>query len=226
MSNQQKLHVAIIPDGNRRWAKARALQPWKGHEQAVDNFRGILEWVKKDGRIGTLTLWCFSTENWKRDPEEVKHLMDIFRTRLQDQRKTFQEEGIRVVHSGRIDRLSGSLKSMLDEVTAETAKNSTYVLHLALDYGGKDEVVRAIKKIPRDADITEETIRTHLDHPELPDIDLVIRTSGEQRTSNFALWQSAYGEWMFLEKFFPDLTSNDMHNAIDAFTERQRRYGA
>ena len=219
-----KLHVAIIPDGNRRWAKARALKPWKGHESAVENFRGLLEWVEKDGRIGVLTLWCFSTENWKRDPEEVKHLMDIFRNKLQDERKTFMEKNIRVVHSGRTDRLSESLKSLLDEVAAETTKNTSYILHLALDYGGKDEIVRAVQHIK--GDITEETIREHLDHPELQDIDLVIRTSGEQRTSNFALWQSAYAEWMFIEKHFPDFTGEDLGKALDEFSERKRRYGA
>lgn len=220
------LHIAIIPDGNRRWAKARALKPWKGHEQAVDNFRNVLEWIQKDGRVGVLTLWCFSTENWKRDPEEVKHLMDIFHAQLQNQRATFKEESIRIVHSGRTDRLSDSLKSLLNDIVKETAENSSYILHLALDYGGKDEIVRAIGRIPDGKEVTEETIREYLDHPELPDIDLVIRTSGEQRTSNFALWQSAYAEWIFLDKFFPDFTGDDMQTAVDAFAERKRRFGA
>ncbi|NOS66929.1 MAG: di-trans,poly-cis-decaprenylcistransferase [Candidatus Peribacteraceae bacterium] len=226
MKNDPKLHVAIIPDGNRRWAKARALQPWKGHEQAVENFRGLLEWVETDGRIGTLTLWCFSTENWKRDPGEVEQLMKIFLTQLEGQRATFREKSIRVVHSGRTDRLSDGLKTLLEDVTKETAGNSSYTLHLALDYGGKDEIIRAIQRIPDVKDVTEDSIREHLDHPELPDIDLVIRTSGEQRTSNFALWQSAYAEWMFIDKLFPDFTGNDLSSALDEFEERQRRYGA
>ena len=224
MSSASPLHIAIIPDGNRRWAKKRALQPWKGHEQAVENFRGLLEWVEKDKRIGTLTLWCFSTENWKRDPEEVKKLMEIFRTRLDAERPTFREKGIRVVHSGRKDRLSDGLKTLLENVAEETAQNSSYTLHLALDYGGKDEVIRAVQRLGSEK-ATEESVRSHLDHPELPDIDLIIRTSGEQRISNFCLWQSAYAEWMFIDKLFPDFTGEDLGGAVDDFEERQRRFG-
>ncbi len=221
-----RLHLAIIPDGNRRWAKSQMLQPWKGHERAAENFRNILEWVKQDGRIGVVTIWAFSTENWKRDPEEVEHLMEIFRKTLERESDTLKENGIKLVRSGRTDRLSPELQLLIDDLENETASNTSYTLHLAIDYGGKDEVVRAIKSMKPGDEVTEESIRTHLDHPELPDIDLVIRTSGEQRTSNFALWQSAYAEWMFIDKAFPEFTGEDIGKAVDAFMKRGRRFGA
>ena len=226
MSKSPSIHLAIIPDGNRRWARKQMLKPWKGHEQAAENFRGILEWVKKDGRIGVVTVWCFSTENWKRDPEEVEHLMEIFRKTLVRERETLKKEGIKLIRSGRTDRLSPALQKIFDEVCSETAQNDSYILHLAVDYGGKDEVVRAISQMKTGEAITEDSIRAHLDHPELPDIDLVIRTSGEQRTSNFALWQSTYAEWMFINKAFPEFTGEDIGKALDGFEKRGRRFGA
>jgi undecaprenyl diphosphate synthase len=225
MTTDARLHVAIIPDGNRRWARAQGLLAWKGHERSAENFRALLDWVQKDGRIGTVTFWCFSTENWKRDPKEVAKLMSMLESYLQKERDRMVQDGVRLVHSGRKDRLSPELATLLDDVCAATAAGQTYTLNLAIDYGGKDEILRALQKLGN-AEATDESVRAHLDHPELPDIDLIIRTSGEQRTSNFALWQSTYAEWMFSEKYFPDFSGDDLGKAVDTFTQRQRRFGA
>jgi undecaprenyl diphosphate synthase len=225
MTPEPRLHVAIIPDGNRRWARAQGLMAWRGHERSAENFRALLDWVRDDGRIGTVTFWCFSTENWKRDPKEVEKLMSILERYLRDERETMKKEGVRLVHSGRKDRLSPGLAALLEDVCADTAAGETYTLNLAIDYGGKDELLRAVGKL-QGADPTDDAIRSRLDHPELPDIDLIIRTSGEQRTSNFALWQSTYAEWMFSGKYFPDFTGGDLGDAVDSFLKRQRRFGA
>jgi len=218
------LHIAIIPDGNRRWAKARAWHPWQGHEKAVENFRTITDWCRADPRIAVLTVWCFSTENWKRDPKEVAKLMTIFENYLQKERSTFHEKKTRLIHSGRKDRIPPSLASLITDVEAETKLYEDFILDLAVDYGGKDEVIRGLAKAKNTVS-SEQDLRALLDHPELPDLDLIIRTSGEQRTSNFFLWQSAYAEWVFLDKLFPDFTTQDLRTAVDAFAKRARRFG-
>ncbi len=219
----KSLHIAIIPDGNRRWARDHNLHPWQGHEKAIENFRKVAEFCRDDPRISVLTVWCFSTENWKRDPKEIAVLMRLLETYLTRERKTWQKEKTRFVHSGRKDRIPKSLAKLLDEVERESKDRAGFTLHLAIDYGGKDEVVRAIQKIQ--GDVTEDSIRASLDHPELPDIDIVIRTGGEIRTSNFFLWQTAYAEWIFLEKHFPDFGIDDVKAAIAEFDQRQRRFG-
>lgn len=223
--NGPLLHLAIIPDGNRRWAKKRMLQPWKGHETAIENFRSITEWCRNDPRVGILTVWCFSTENWKRNPEEIDHLMKIYEDYLKKERKTFVENKTRFTHTGRLDRIPSSLATLIKEVEEETKDQTEFTLNLAVDYGGKDELLRAIKKLPDPKNVTEESLRSQLDHPEFSDIDLIIRTSGEQRTSNFFLWESAYAEWVFIEKHFPDLTTENIEKAVNDFEKRARRFG-
>ncbi|MBM3231076.1 di-trans,poly-cis-decaprenylcistransferase [Candidatus Peregrinibacteria bacterium] len=226
------LHIAIIPDGNRRWATKRMLDPWEGHRTAVENFRSLTEWCRKDPRVGALTVWCFSTENWKRDPKEIAMLMKMLEEYLAKEREGFIREKTRFVHSGRKDRIPASLAKLIAEVEEETKDQTEFTLNLAVDYGGKDEIVRAISDKPFDrtqdrrSAISDETsLRALLDHPELPDIDLVIRTSGEMRTSNFFLWQTAYSEWEFLDKFFPDFTATDLKDCVDRFAARTRRFG-
>ncbi len=227
------IHVAIIPDGNRRWARARAWHPWQGHEKAIENFRTITDWCRADPRIAVLTVWCFSTENWKRDPQEVAKLMTIFENYLQKERPTFQQKGTRLLHSGRKDRIPASLATLIADIEKETAHFSEFTLHLAVDYGGKDEIARAVEKMLNQSRATSDQlpanssdpIHKYLDHPELQDIDLIIRTSGEQRTSNFFLWQSAYAEWVFLDKLFPDFSTDDLKGAVDGFAKRSRRFG-
>jgi undecaprenyl diphosphate synthase len=222
----EKLHLAIIPDGNRRWAKKRLLLPWQGHEAALNNTRRLLEWCRTSGKIAVVTLWCFSTENWRRDEKEVKELMRLLQNYLEKEEATFHKHKTRVIHSGRQDRIPRSLASVLQKVIEATAKYSDFTLHLAIDYGGRDEVVRAVNRAPKDAPITENTLRQYLDHPELPDIDIIIRTSGATRTSNFCLWQSTYAEWFFLHKYFPELTPEDIEKAVTIFLTRSRRFGS
>ncbi len=227
MPEPKPLHLAIIPDGNRRWARERKMMPWRGHQKSAENFDSLIKWCMKDKRVETLTFWCFSTENWKRDPREVKKLMELLEKYLRKERANLKKNRIHLVHSGRTDRLNPSIAGLLEEISRETAKDPVFTLHLALDYGGKDEITRAFNRLlDRNVDAaTEDDVRSCLDHPDLPDIDLIIRTSGERRTSNFFLWQSAYAEWVFLEKHFPDVTEDDLCAAIDDFNNRQRRFG-
>ncbi len=152
--------------------------------------------------------------------------MEIFANYLRDKTEELHAKNVRIVHAGRADRFSPALKEQLARSIEQTKDCTGFTLQLAVDYGGKDELVRAIKAIPAGSDVTEETVRAALDHPELPDIDLVLRTSGEQRTSNFFLWQTAYAEWIFLDKHFPDVTTKDMDEAIGQYMSRQRRFGA
>ncbi|TSC57991.1 MAG: undecaprenyl diphosphate synthase [Candidatus Peregrinibacteria bacterium Greene0416_19] len=226
MTPARALHLAIIPDGNRRWARERTLLPWKGHEKSGETFDRLVEWCRADGRIGVLTFWCFSTENWKRDPKEVAKLMELLEQSIRSKREKLIKNRIHLIRSGRTDRISPSLLEGLNELDRATATDPAMTLHLALDYGGKDEVTRAIWKLRDPTTATEDDIAAHLDHPELPPIDLIIRTSGEQRTSNFFLWQSAYAEWVFPPKYFPDFGPEDLKAAIDDFEGRKRRFGA
>ena len=221
--DDQLLHLAIIPDGNRRWAKARMLEPWKGHKQAINTIQNIMDWCRESGKVSALTIWLFSTENWKRSPQEVGKLMKMLEDYLRKEQNKFTKNNTRFLHSGRKDRIPTSLLKIIEELEEETAEFNGYTLHLALDYGGKDEIIRAIPKLK--GNVTEESLRSALDHPELQDIDLIIRTSGEFRTSNFFLWQSAYAEWFFVEKLFPDLTIEDIEASIKDLKKRKRRFG-
>lgn len=224
-THPDKLHLAIIPDGNRRWARKRGLVPWLGHKQAMENFRSIVEWCRQHPRIHYLTIWGFSTENWNRDAAEIKHLMRIFEDYLVRERPTFVKNATRLVHSGRTDRLPHTLVELIHDISEETKHLLGFAFHLALDYGGRDEILRAVRRAGLDNLSDEESLRLFLDQPSLPDIDLIIRTSGEQRTSNFFLWQSTYAEWFFNHKYFPDLTTDDIAQTLTEFDTRQRRFG-
>lgn len=219
------LHLAIIADGNRRWAKAQGWLPWKGHEYALQNFHQIVDWCRADGRIGTLTIWGFSTENWKRESFEVEKLMSLFEQFMVEEREDLIRDQIRFTHTGRRDRIPASLAQIFAECEEETKSFTGFGLNLAIDYGGRDEVTRAVRKLTDPKNATEDMIRSHLDHPEIPDIDLIIRTSGEQRTSNFFLWQSTYAEWFFIPTHFPELSGKEIDECLVAFEKRSRRFG-
>ena len=223
IANRQ-LHVAIIPDGNRRLAKAKGLHPSDGHKEAIEHFRSLTEWCRKDPHVSALTVWCFSTENWKRDKKEVEMLMSMLEEYLKRERKGFLDEKTRFVHSGRKDRIPKSLAKLIADVEEETKDQKEFTLHLAVDYGGMDEVARAAGKIQ--GNVTPESIRENVDHPELPDIDLVIRTSGETRTSNFFLWQAAFAECDFLDCYFPDFGIKELSASVEKFAKRSRRFGS
>ena len=226
------LHLAIIPDGNRRWAKEHKLEAvWKGHEVAIENFRTLTDWCRNDPRVSILTVWCFSTENWKRDEKEVSMLMRMLEDYLRKEGEEFLKKNTRFLHSGRRDRLPKSLVKLIEQTEEKTKNCTNFTLHLAVDYGGKDEVLRAINTINEKERVSppavsEDLLRSHLDQPSLPDIDLILRSSGEHRTSNFFLFQSAYSEWIFSQKYFPDITTNDLEDAVNEYDKRKRRFGS
>ena len=177
--------------------------------------------------IEYLSLYTFSTENWKRSEKEVKFLMQLLRKHLREQLSFYRENNIRVVHSGSLDRLPKVVQKEIVDVEALTKDFTGMTANLVINYGGRDEIVRAVKKL-RDrgeSEITEETLSAAMDHPDIPDPDLIIRTGGELRISNFLLWESAYSELYFSKKYWPDWQAEDLKEAVDAYASRSRRYG-
>lgn len=222
---EKSFHLAIICDGNRRWAKAKGLMPWDGHRHAIENFRAIGDWARDHPRIGTLTLWGFSTENWKRDEKEVGELMRLFEWFMRKEIDHLIERKTRFVHAGRTDRIPASLAALFLDAREKTKDFDGFTIQLAIDHGGKDEIVRAVRRIPAGVEVTEETIASNIDNPDVPNIDLVVRTSGEQRTSGFSMWKAAYAEWMFPTYHFPELTPEKLEEALAEYDGRQRRFG-
>ncbi len=222
------IHLAIIPDGNRRWARERGLPTFEGHRRGYQ--RGI-EIGKKARELGIkyLTFWAFSTENWNRTKEEIDYLMKIFKDLVDQYLKEALEEEIRIIHLGRKDRIDKELRDKIINAEEKTKNFNRYFFNLALDYGGRDEVIRSIKKIKINRDnslkINEAFFNQFLDTNKSPDPDLIIRTSGEVRTSGFMIWQAAYSEWIFYPKFFPDFASADLEECLKEFARRQRRFG-
>ncbi len=222
---EKNFHLAIICDGNRRWAKAKGLMPWDGHRHAIENFRSIVDWCRDHPRLGTLTLWAFSTENWQREEREVGELMRLFEFFMKKEIEHIAERKIRFVHQGRKDRIPPSLAKLFADAEEKSQDFTDFTLQLAVDHGGKDEIVRAVRRIPTGTEVTEEEIRRHIDNPDIPDIDLIIRTSGEQRTSGYQMWRAAYAEWFFPSYHFPDLTPEKLEEAMAEYDNRQRRFG-
>lgn len=221
-------HVAIIPDGNRRWANGKGLPTFEGHRKGFAALEKIASYLRKQG-VQTLTVWAFSTENWSRDPKEVAYLMEIYESWLRSNLKTAHKEKIRIVHLGRKDRIPASLQKTLQEVEGATATYGTYYLAIALDYGGHDELIRAVQTMQRSGfDLQNENdFNRFLDSNALPypNPDLIIRTSGEQRTSGFMSWQSAYSEYIFLPQHLPDVSTTDIQHCLEEYQRRQRRFG-
>jgi undecaprenyl diphosphate synthase len=227
MENQFSLprHLGIILDGNRRWAKANNLPALEGHKKGFEAVKSIVQAVKEKG-IKTLTLFCFSTENWSRPKEEVNYLMDIFKKSLSDYFLEFGKENVRIKIIGQKNLFSKDIQSRMEEVERQTQDNNRMTLNLALSYGGRAEIVDAIKKIVKsgiDPDkITEATVKENL---WTSDVDLIIRTGGEQRLSGFLLWQAAYSEFLFVKKYWPEFSQSDLDAALDDYASRQRRFG-
>lgn len=226
------LHVAIIPDGNRRWAKQRGASSIKGHQRGYEVTRAITKEAFKHG-IRVVTWWGFSTENWKRASDEVASIMDIFASGIDAVMQDNSENKARFVHIGRKDRLSGSLARKLSQMEQDTAHYTDRFLVVAIDYGGRDELTRAVERL-MSAHVTTEAnvisspdISQHLDTAALPhpEPDLIIRTGGEKRTSGFMIWQSAHSEWIFLDTLFPDFSEDDFHACLREYASRQRRLG-
>ncbi len=225
-------HVAIIPDGNRRWAKERHFPVFKGYAKGSDVIFQISQKAREMG-IKTLSVWGFSTENWTRSKREVNLLMKVFEKRIDKQLDEAMEEKVRMLHIGKKTRINSGLRKKIENAEKQTKhfKNNYFVF--ALDYGGRDEVLRAIKKIfkkNKSLDInklTEDEFSKYLDTKDLPNPnpDLVIRTSGETRTSGFLIWQAAYSEYIFCKKYFPDFNKQDFEKCILEYSNRKRRFG-
>ena len=229
----ENLHVAMVMDGNGRWANERALARLKGHAKGADRVRHIVR-ASLDMNVTHLTLFAFSTENWKRSESEVVGLMGLFKKFMKSEAKKLLINGVKVRFIGDRSRLDKSLIKLMDELELLTIANNNLHLTIALNYGGRDEIVRATKKISEKVklgvlnidDITVEMFSNNLDTFDLPDPDLVIRTSGEVRTSNFLPWQCAYSEYVFEKTNWPDF-NNDMYEEIlNEFKSRERRFGA
>ena len=218
-------HVGIILDGNGRWAKERGLKRSAGHLAGYKNLLKISKYILNTG-TKYLSVFAFSTENFNRPKEEVDYLMNLSMVGFNKDRKYFMKENIRVVFSGRRDRLSSELLDAMDTLTEETKNNSNGTLNICLNYGGRAEIVDAVNKIIKDGvkSIDENTFSKYL-YNELPDIDLMIRTSGELRISNFMLWQISYAELYFPKCYFPDFNKREYDKALLEYTKRDRRFG-
>jgi undecaprenyl diphosphate synthase len=228
LPDQVPQHIAIIMDGNGRWAKSRGLPRLAGHRAGTENLRRIIEACVEFG-VKYLTIYAFSTENWGRPDEEVNGLMGIFDEVFERELRELHKQGARLRHIGRLDGLRESLRNKVIQGMEITKDNDRLVLNVAFNYGGRDEVVQAIQSIVKSGvkaeDVTEEMVSEHLYTAGMPDPDLVIRTSGEQRISNFLIWQAAYAEWVFPETFWPDFGRDQLLAAIQEFGRRERRYG-
>ena len=230
--NPKGLHVAIVMDGNGRWANERALARLKGHAKGAERVRHIVR-ASLDMKVTHLTLFAFSTENWKRSESEVLGLMGLFKTFMKSEAKKLLINGVKVRFIGDRSRLDKSLIKLMAELELLTIENDNFHLTIALNYGGRDEIVRATKKICEKVksgllnvcDITTEIFSNNLDTFDLPDPDLVIRTSGEVRTSNFLPWQCAYSEYVFEKSNWPDFNKDIYEEILIEFENRERRFG-
>ena len=225
-------HVAIVMDGNGRWANQRGLPRIEGHKAGEPALLDVVAGAIELG-IKYVTVYAFSTENWRRSPEEVRFLMGFNKEVLRRQRNQLDEWGVRIRWSGRRPKLWGSVIRELEEAEAYTAGNSTCTLTMCVNYGGRAEIADAVSAIAEDVaagrlkpgSITEKTIQKYLDEPDLPDVDLFLRSSGEQRLSNFKLRQSAYAEFVFLDTLWPDVDRRTLWDAVGINAKRDRRYG-
>jgi undecaprenyl diphosphate synthase len=217
--------VAIIMDGNGRWATKRNLPRNAGHREGLETAKCIVK-TAEDAGVKFLSLFTFSTENWKRTAEEVGFLMSLVTRYLLSEFNFYNENKIRIVHSGNLARLPIEVADAIRQVVAGTADFDGITLNLAINYGGRDEIIRAIRALlARNESVEEATIQKYLDTADMPDPDLVIRTGGERRISNFLLWQAAYAELYFSDKLWPDWTAADFMEALADYACRERRFG-
>ena len=232
-NNNLPRHIAIIMDGNRRWAKKRMLPVKLGHREGAETLKKVVRYANKLG-IEYVTVYALSTENWKREQEEVDALMSLLETYLDDFAKEADTENIVIRVLGRRKELSERLLQKIDQTVERTKNNTGTIFSIALNYGGRDEIVTAIKNIAEDVkdnkvdidSITEELVSDYMYTKNMPDPDLMIRTSGELRTSNFLPWQLVYSEFLFLDKYWPDFSEKDIDEAIEVYRKRNRKFGA
>lgn len=221
-------HIAIIMDGNGRWALSRGLPRMAGHRAGTENLRRVIEACIEFG-IRYLTLYAFSTENWGRPQAEIQGLMRILEDVIDREIQELNDQGVQLHHIGRLDRLSPALSKKVLQAVELTKHNTRLVLHVAFNYGGRDEIVYAVQRMIRDGvkaeDVTDELVSHYLYTAGVPDPDLIVRTSGELRGSNFLIWQGAYSEWYFTPTFWPDFDKEELRRALNEFCQRNRRYG-
>ncbi len=221
-------HIAIIMDGNGRWALERGLPRLSGHKAGTENLREVIEACAEFG-IKYLTIYAFSTENWNRPEEEIQGLMGIFRTMLDRELNNLHKNGVQLRHIGRLDGIDKRLQQKIQEAIKLTQGNQTLILNVAFNYGGRDEILQAIKEIVLNGenieDLDDNLFSKYLFTAGSPDPDLIIRTSGEFRISNFLIWQGAYAEWYFTPTYWPDFNKEELYQALLAYNERDRRYG-
>ena len=226
-------HIAIIMDGNRRWAKSRGKPASFGHKEGAKTLEKIVRYANKIG-VEHITVYAFSTENWKRTSEEVSALMTLFQSYLDDYSKRADSENIKVKIIGNREGLSEKMKSSIEKCMERTKNNTGIIFNIALNYGGREELLQAIKKIAievqkgtkKPEEITEQDIEKNLYTVDQPEPDLLIRTSGEIRLSNFLTWQLSYTEFLFIDKNWPDFTEQDLDEAIQEYQKRTRKFGA
>jgi len=219
------MHIGIIIDGNRRFAKQRAKEPWKGHEEGAKTLEEFFGWCRDLG-VKELTLYCFSLENFKRPEKEVEFLMKIFKKEFAklEKDKRIMKDGVKIKFIGKKELLKEELQELMKRIEKKTEKNNNYIINFAIAYGGRQEILQAVKKLAENKEeINEENLTKNLWLSDSP--DLIIRTGGEKRTSNFLPWQSVYSEWIFLDKMWPEMTKQDLINALEEFKNRERRFG-
>ncbi len=217
-------HLAIIMDGNRRWARKRGLPAFKGHVFGRKTLKKALQWCIEN-KIKYLTVYAFSTENWKRPKIEVSFLMNFLSKVLQEEVDELHKEKIRMRISGRKEGFPKKIQELIKKAEKLTKNNKKATLQVCLNYGGRSEIIDAVKKISKIKQVTEKIIQKHLYNPDIPDPDLIIRTGGEMRLSNFLIWQSVYSELYFTQTLWPDFSKKEFNKIIKDFYNRQRRFG-
>lgn len=224
-SAQIPAHIAIIMDGNGRWAKQRNLPRTSGHKEGLEVAKKIVK-AAKDIGVKYITLYTFSTENWKRTQEEVGYLMGLIKNHLRAEFKFYKENDIRVKHIGNLEGLPKDIQEEINSTVEECKDFNTLTVVLAINYGGKDEIIRAANKAVKENKLlTEKNFTEFYDIPELPEVDLIIRTGGEKRLSNFLLWHGAYAELDFVDTLWPDYNEECFYSSIKEFQKRNRRFG-
>jgi len=225
---QVPLHVAIIMDGNGRWARRRGLPRLAGHRAGVDNLRRVLEAATEFG-IRYLTIYAFSTENWSRPPDEVRGLLNILEDVIDRELQSLNKNGVQLRHIGRLERLSPELQAKVHQAVELTQHNERLVLNIAWNYGGRDEIVQAVRRMMQSGvlpdEVDEDLVSQYLYTVGIPDPDLIIRTSGELRVSNFLIWQGAYAEWYVTPTYWPDFGRDELLEALWEYARRDRRFG-
>lgn len=218
-------HIAIIMDGNGRWAKERGLKRTAGHEEGAKTVRTLTEHCSKLD-VQYLTLYAFSTENWSRPKLEVEYLMKLLEKYLKNELETYLKHGIRFKAIGDLSKFSKSLQKVITQTQEKTAHGKNLTQVLALNYGSQDEILRAIKRLhAQNLEVNKENFESCLDTAGIPDVDMLIRTSGEVRLSNYLLWQNAYAEMFFVNTYWPEFTPNDLDDLISDYSSRERRFG-